>query len=187
MDEYQVSEMDLTVLAEDDYDSAYFDIGTKNTVAPVAVLSVACADLNDCQVRYARINGKLNMKFSGMKADSICAVELMKYLYWEMYRQAERFAVGRADRHAYRAGFAKGIRLQVDEVLRERRSLKISNGTALVACKQKLVTEHFGKVKYGSRKAEMKGSNFAYSSGFRKGTTTSLNRQVSKSQPANIA
>jgi hypothetical protein len=180
MDEYQVSEMDLTTVEGDDFGNTDVAMGTKNASTFHGRLAVAVANLNDVQCRYVRnrVTGKLDLRFEGMLVDTVCATELFRYLTREAYKQAERKEQGRADRHAYRLGFASGVASQVKEILKQRNTIKTSTGTALVAGKLALVKQHFAPVKYGHSASSFSGDRSSYQSGVRAGQNAGLNRQV---------
>ena len=187
MDDYQVSEMDLTSTKESDLGESIYETGITCVNKPLSILSVAVGKFNDCQVRYERIGRFLNIRFEGMLVDGVCAIELMKYLRDEMYRQSERNAKGRGNRHAYRLGFASGVADQVGKAMQEREQIKTSNGTALVACKQQLVRQHFGAVKYSQKQTAYSGSAFAFSQGSAAGQEANLGRQVTGTSQKRIA
>jgi len=188
MDEYQISELDLTTVSASDMGSETLNTKTKQVVMPIDALSVACAKLNDCKARLTRINGFVSYTFEGMLADAVCAGEMLKYLRNEMYRQAEAKAVGRADRHAYRLGFAAGVQEQVKEILKEREQLKTKqSGTSLMVIKQALVEQHFGAAKYRRKSSSFQGDSDAFKQGMRAGKHVNLSRQVSEQPQTRIS
>lgn len=178
MDRYQIEEMDLTSLNQEDFGAEDLSTGFKTNNGPISCMAVAVAKLNDTQVRYERISGVLNLRFEGMLVDCVCAIEMMKYLRDEMYQQAERSASGRSDRYAYRLGFSSGVARQVEEILKDRRELKTSNGTGLMVIKSQLVQQKFGVARYARSKSTFQGSGEAYNSGYQRGKNINLSRQV---------
>jgi hypothetical protein len=180
MDEYQINEMDLTTVEGDDMGANSTAAGGQKASTFHGRLAVSVARLNDVQTRYARnrITGKLDIRFEGLLVDTVCAVELFRYLTHEAYKQAERKEQGRADRHAYRLGFASGVDDQIDEILEERNRLKTATGQSLVVCKMALVKQHFDPVKYRNTRDSYAGGRSSYQSGHRAGQKAGLNRQV---------
>lgn len=183
MDEYQITEMDLTSVQDDEFGAAVFSTGYKWRNTATGYLAIAVAELNDCVVRYVRGGGNVNIQFRGFLADAVTATEMLSYLKREMQRQAEmRVDWGwpntRADRSAFRLGFGEGVGDQVKEIMRERRELKTSNGTELVVVKKQLVTERFGQSATRERETTTRGSSAAYQAGQRAGRNARLNRQT---------
>jgi len=179
MDKFQVSELDLTTVSDSDMAEEGFDTGMKTQSTVVSSLAVAVATLNDCHVVIGTVRGHKVLTFQGMFVDAVCAIELMKYLKDEMYKQAKNNATGRADRSAYRLGFAAGVTNQVRKIMRDRKQLKTEKtGTALVACKQQLVNKHFGATRYKEQRTKFSGSAQSYYQGKEAGMNASLNRQV---------
>ncbi len=180
IDEHQVSELDLSTVSSSNMGSNNYETRMTSTIAPIGTLAVAVAVavaiFNEGIVRYVWRDKHYDVQFSGMLVDTICAVELMKYLRNEMYRQAERFTQGRA----YRLGFANGVTNQVDEAMRKREQIKTSSGAALVACKGQLVEREFGPTEYSDPgPAKFTGSDSFFSKGYQSGQSASLARQVS--------
>ena len=186
MDEYQINEMDLSVVSESDMGGNTYETGMARAMKPISGMAVAVAKFNDCNVTYEKIGRFQNLRFEGMLVDSVCAVELMKYLRGEMYRQAEQQTRGHANRHAFRLGFAGGIVAQVAEAMKEREQIKTSNGTALVVCKKQLVEEKFGVARYSRKRNTYSGERSTFDSGYAAGKATGLNRQVSGSGQARL-
>lgn len=183
MDEYQVSELDLTQVSPNDFGVANTTTGTRTQVMEVGQIAMACAKLNDCIVVGDRnYHGSLYYTFKGLLADSVCAAEMFKWLRDDMYRYAERVVEGRSARRAYRLGFATGIHQQVERILEERNQLKEkTTGTSLVVAKRAIVEQHFGVQQYGSRrsKTNVRGTDVeAYYLGRDRGEQTNLFRQV---------
>jgi hypothetical protein len=191
MDKHQVSDVDLTTLDASDMGDKVTGMKQKTNNLFTSVLSVAVATYNDCQVRYVRKNGYLELKFEGMLVDCVCAYELFKYLRNQAYQQAERYEVGRKDRHAYRVGFSSGVAAQVKEMQKEREQIKMEmgsqSGTSLVVCKQQLVRQHFDPVNYTNSTSSYSGSRNAHGNGFTAGKKAGLNRQVSGSSRKALA
>ena len=185
MDKHQVSEVDLTTMSASDMGHSDLELKQKTNNLFTSVLSVAVATYNDCQVKYVQAGPYLNARFEGMLVDSVCAIELFKYLRDEAYSQAERFHTGRKDRHAYRVGFSSGVASQVREMMKERETINIEAGpqigTSLVVCKMQLVHKHFKPVKYTNSASSYSGSASAQQQGFQAGRKAGLNRQVSGS------
>ena len=139
-------------------------------------LAIAMANLNDCIVRRDRMENRL--KFQGFDADVIVCLLSMEYLVNEMKRQLKASGfTRRGETGSFRVGFADGIARQVDAILAERRTLKTSTGTALVAVKKAAVESEFGIVRYGSRSYSAQ-SGEATEAGYDAGIRTSLNTQV---------
>lgn len=182
MDQYQVSELDLTTTTTEQFGTEEFDTGQATLGKPLSMMAVAVARMNDCQTRaikdYNDIKPSYMLKFEGMLSDAVTATLIFQYLKDEMYHQAERNAVGRADRHAYRLGFASGIAKQVREIMTERDQIKTSTGTALVSCKQQLVKQQFGAARYKTTTSSYSGSTAAFQSGKAAGQRASLSGQV---------
>lgn len=183
MDEYQLTEMDLTKIESSDMGASYQE-GKKTVSSFDGVLAVAVAEFNDCQVKYERnkLTYKLDIRFEGMLVDTVCAVELFRYLKGQAYKQAVRYEEGRKNRHAYRVGFASGVARQVKQFLLERAKLKTAGGTSLIVCKQQLVAQHFKPVKYKSSGTKFSGDRSSFQSGVVAGQKAGLNRQVSGEQ-----
>jgi hypothetical protein len=188
MDDYQISEMDLTTIDGADMGNNDFSRGQKKASTFHGVLGVAVATFNDVQCKYVRnrVTGNLDLRFEGLLVDTVCATELFRYLSQEAYKQAERKEQGRADRHAYRVGFSSGVAAQVEEIMRERQELKTGTGTALVACKMALVHQHFKPIKYGSSSYSFSGDRSSFQSGKRAGRNAGLNRQVGGNQQGRL-
>jgi len=186
MDQYQITEMDLTSLEDDDFGNSNFGLNKKSADRALGIVAVAVAKLNDTVVKYDRDNdGKLEIRFDGFLVDAVCAREMLVYLRTEMYRQSERFSEGKSNRHSYRMGFAAGIVEQVDEIMKEREQLKMANGTALMVVKNQIVAEKFGVGVYKKRKTSYRSSD-DYNSGYERGKRTSLNRQVNSNNAARL-
>lgn len=179
MDEYQVNELDLTSVADDDLGTNSTGSGQRTVNKPLNVMSCAVADLNDVRIDMNRgPGGEILFIFKGFLVDAVCATEMFKYLSVEMYRQAERNAWGRSNRFAYRLGFASGIRAQIDEALKERREIKTAAGTSLMVVKDQLVVAKYGVAKYRNVRTSFQGSHRSYDQGKERGRNTNLDRQV---------
>ena len=178
IDEYDISELDLTTVSETDMGTQFYGTGQKTMNKAHAILAVAVASISDVQVKWSRKNGTAALRFEGLLSDAVSATELHRYLAKVMYRQAERQATGRANRHAFRVGFATGVANQVKEILAERNQLKTSNGKGLVVQKQALIRQHFRPAKYTSKRGNFSGDSSAYHRGVETGKRTGLGRQV---------
>lgn len=180
MDEYQVTEMDLTQVAPKDFGTADASLNTRNQVFEVSVLAMSIAELNDCIIEGDRnLDNTILYRFKGLLADAVCATEMFKWLRDDMYRYAALMAEGRQSRKAYRLGFAKGIQDQVRNIMRERGELKErTHGTSLVLVKAQLVTEHFGEQRCGRTRSATASDSHAYHAGYTKGHETNLSKQV---------
>lgn len=178
MDAHQVAELDLMTIKNHDMGESVFETGLTQTNRPLGIMCVGIAALNDCVAGYIRRGRFIDIEFKGLLADSVCAVEMFKYLKAEMYAQAERHAEGRADRHAFRVGFASGVCQQVREVRKEREEIKTSGGQSLVVVKDALVRKHYGVQKTSTRRQGMSGGRDAYSAGQAAGRRANLGRQV---------
>ena len=189
IDQHQIDEVDLTSVESNDMGVGTYMTGMKTAGKFNGVLSVYVAKYNDCQVKLMRCGetGLLKMVFEGMLVDAVCATEMFKYLRDEGYKQAVKNTTGRANRHAYRMGFASGVGIQVKAFLAERNKLKTSTGTSLVVCKQALVKQHFTPASYSTTKTKFSGSYDSYSRGLERGKDTSLNRQVRGEQRKRLA
>lgn len=195
MDKYQIEEMDLTSVEDDDFGTSTYESDTKTKSSFMATLSIAVARLNDCQVRYKRnpVTRHLDLRFEGLLIDAVCAAEMLKWLRDAAYKQSKR-ENGRADRHSYRMGFVHGVRDQVDDILEERAEIHVqataaeaaagTSGGSLMVIKQQLVKSHFGEAKYKSRSTTYSGSYSAYDSGEAAGREVSLNKQVGVNRKA---
>jgi len=184
MDEYQISEMDLSTVEGSDMGTTDGATGHKTASRFHGQLAVSVATINDCQVKYVRnkITGKLDIRFEGMLVDTVCSAEMFRYLTQQAYQQAERREQGRANRHAYRMGFAAGVNCQVKEIMAERNALKTTAGTALVVCKMAMVKQHFAPVKYRHSNTRFSGDRSSFHSGVVAGKKAGLNRQVNGGQ-----
>lgn len=187
MDQHQVSELELTSSEPNRFESENFKTGNKTTDKFSGICGLAVAKLNDCVVSWKRDgNGYPYLKFDGMLGDAVCAVELYKYLRGVAYRLAEEHVPTwassrvRADRNAYRLGFASGVADKVKEILVERRKLEMSDGRALVVVKNALVSDHFGRQRESSTRARTTGSSVARNAGYQAGYNAGLNRQVNR-------
>ena len=188
MDEYQISEIDLSTVADSDFGPSIFDLGTRNAVSAAGTLAIAVAELNDCQVCYERTGkGTMGLRFEGFLSDTVCCVELYRWLRDEMYRQAEQYTTGRGPRNSYRTGFAAGVLRQAREIVAERtRDVQASNGQALVVAKSALVRQHYGAVKYGRASRNTYDSR-AHDAGYSAGKSANLSRQVNGATARRIA
>jgi len=187
IDQYQISEMDLTTVEDSDFGQASYGMGAKSTNKPLGMLAVAVAELNDCNAIWTtQDNGTKAVQFSGMLVDAVSATEMLKYLQQVMYKLAVKAAEGRSDRHAYRLGFAVGVQQQVREILKERAEIKTDTGQALVVVKQQLVEQHFGARKWKQRRNNYSGDAGAYHRGEAAGRKVSLNRQVRGTQQGRL-
>ena len=188
MDKYQLTEMDLTKVEANDMGTSSAG-GNKTATTFEGTLAVPVANFNDCQVKYERnrITGKLDLRFEGMLVDTVCAVELFKYLRDQAFKQAVKYEQGRRDRHAYRVGFASGVAQQVREFLKEREQLKTSSGTSLVVCKQQLVEKHFQAASYEKRGSSFSGGRSSFNNGYQDGKNAGLNRQVNGAQQGRLS
>lgn len=189
IDEYQLSELDLTTVDANAFSSETYNTGQKTLNRALSIMAVAVAKYNDCQTEATSLGGAINIRFKGMLVDAVCATEMFKYLRDEMYRQAERNAEGRANRTAYRLGFASGITAQVRESMRQRVHLKTSTGTNLVSCKNQLVVGHFGETRYKRDKVRFSsnGAQSFFNQGKERGQNTNLSRQVTGNPQKAIA
>ena len=183
LDEYQISEMDLSTVQAGDMGVTVAG-GNKTATTFEATLAVSVAKYNDCQVRYERnrITGKLDLRFEGLLVDTVCSVELFRYLKDQAFKQAVKYERGRKNRHAYRVGLSSGVARQVKEFMRERDQLKTTSGTSLVVCKQALVKKHFKAARYHSGTSYFSGSQSSREAGYQSGLNAGLNRQVSGGQ-----
>ena len=189
MDEYQVSELDLTSIDVNEFGKACYDGGFKWRNTAMGWLALAIGRLNDCVVDYERdfSTDHLNLRFKGFLADAVSATEMLSYLHTEMDNQA-KIAVPngmprtRADRNAFRLGFASGVKSQVDELMRERNKIQTSNGTDLVIVKNQMVAQKFGMQKTSNGRTNMSGSGTAYQQGVAAGRSANLGHQVSESK-----
>ena len=186
IDEYQISEFDLH--AEKAFDFVEREYKTnRNYHTNLGIMSVAIANLNDCQAILKKDNGNAYYVFQGMLVDAVTCVEMMMYLRAELYFQ-ELEIKGRANKEAYRRGFVSGIAAQVKEILKDREKQTIkSTGQSLVVVKTELVRNHFGAVKYSRSKSKYGNSNNAYSQGYDSGKNTNLSRQISDNFAAKIS
>jgi len=180
MDKHQVSELDLTQVKSNDFSETKMGTGQKTINRVESILSLAVAKLNDCHVIYGGSRRtEITLVFKGMFSDSVCATILFEYLRDEGKRLAVKNEMGRADRFAYRLGFAAGVAEQIDEILEERSKLITSDSTALVACKQAMVESHYGVQEYKSTTATFSGNYGAFQSGEKAGKNANLSRHVS--------
>lgn len=173
MDKYQVEELDLSSLEVSDFGEAIYDSGMKSRLKTISIMCVALAKFNDCQAVYSGSN----ILFRGLKEDSDCAVEMAKFLVKVMYSTCKRIGLTGKDGTAYRLGFTTGICEQVKTILVDRADTKMSDGKSLIICKNQLVAQHFGTVKYANTRQKVTGSNDAYSWGKAAGRSVNLNNQ----------
>jgi hypothetical protein len=183
IDKWQLSGDDIASVETSDMGTTDHITKSKRTSSFDGILAVAVANFNDAQVKYQRNStGHFMLVFEGFTVDTVCAALMFNYLRDEAYKQAVKFETGRADRHAYRMGFAAGVADQVKALMRARRNLKTTTGTALVVTKRAAVLEYFSPVSYRVRRnAKMSGSGHAYSGGKAAGQRQGLDRQVSGS------
>jgi len=188
MDEYQLSELDLTAVESSDMGANYCE-GNKTATTFDSTLAVAVAKINDVQAKYERnkITKKLDIRFEGMLVDTVCAVELFRYLKEQAYRQAEAHEQGRANRHAYRIGFSSGVAAQVNEIMAAREQLKTTSGTSLVVCKQQLIAQHFKPARYSKKAAAYRGNRSSREAGYAAGRRAGVSRQVTGHAQKRIA
>ena len=181
MDAHQVSELDLSTVTDDQFGEEVFRTGQKTYNHAIGSLALAMARLNDCvAIGVNAEGGGKGVRFSGLLADVSTAILMLSWLRREMYRQAELHVEGRANRAAFRKGFASGVQQQVKDILAEReRDVRMSDGRSLVVAKQALVKQRFGAQRVRTRSATMSGDRSAYDRGRQVGQRTNLSRQVS--------
>ena len=193
MDQHQVTELDLTSLDADQFESLEYTTGNKGTDKFTGLVALAVASLNDCIVMWRSGNGYKYVQFDGLLGDAVCSVELMQYLRGEAYRQAERnvtennsFRV-RADRGAYRVGFAKGVVAKVKELVAERRKVELSDGRSLVIVKGALVKQKFGVQRVKETTTRVAGSREAANAGYSAGYKANVGRVVTGTKQARLS
>ena len=185
MDKFQISEIDLTTTTSDDFGEVHESFG-KTMIGWVGSLALHVARINDTRVVWSQHpdTGQRTVRFSGFLTDAVCSAEMMKYLHKTAMRLGAAVPGNRAEKNAYRAGFAKGVGEQVSEILREREQIKTSTGTALVVVKSQLVSQRFGVQKSRRSSRSGSGSAHSYSKGVEAGRSVNLNRQVGSSAGA---
>lgn len=174
MDKYQINELDLNSLEVSDFGESVYDPGMKSRLKTISIMSVAVAKFNDCQASYYGSN----IMFKGLREDSDCAVEMVKFLVSVMYTSCKRIGLKGKDGTAYRTGFVTGVCTQIREMLIDRNETKMSDGKSLVLCKNQLVTQHFGAVRYTNTRTKVAaGSDDAYNWGKAAGGSVNLSNQ----------
>ena len=174
MDKHQIEEVDLEALDTSDFSEEIYKSGMKSRLKPLSIMGVAVAKFNDCQAHYSGSN----ILFKGLKEDSTMSVDMLSYLIKTMYSSCKLIGLKGKDGTSYRLGFADGIARQVKELLKERENLKLSNGKSLMVCKNQLVTQEFGGVKYKQGKSSYTNGD-AYSWGKAAGKSVNLSKQRS--------
>jgi len=180
MDKYQVTELDLTSLDAVDFTTEEFATGRKRADALLNTLAIAASNLNDCvlELRADPVSKYQRYVFKGLLSDSVCAVEMYKYLVEVMERLTKENASGRAGKAAYRYGVVMGIRVKVNEILEERKDIMTSDNKSLVLHKMAMVEDHFGEGNYGTSAKRKVSDREAYAKGFRDGHAVNMSRQV---------
>ena len=178
IDRHQLSEMELTQTEVNEFGEEFVTFGHKTIVRWVSMLSLQVARLNDTRSVWIEIDNKKTVRFQGYLVDAVCSVEMMKYLQDVCMRQSKVHVQGRSPRNNFRLGFALGIRDQVDEIMKERNQLNVSDGKSLVVVKDQLVTQEFGEQRVRRLSGNV-GDNHACNTGREVGRSISLNRQVS--------
>ncbi len=187
MDMHQVDELDLTAVEADDFGESAYSTGATTCSAVISTLGLTVGKLNDCVATWGSVGRVKHIIFKGLLADSVCASEMLKYLRDEMYKQAERNETGRANRHAYRLGFANGVSKQVAAIMADRHDIKTSTGTGLVVAKKQLVEAHYGRQRTQTTRPGYRGDRSAFLAGRQAGESASLNRQVNGQQQGRLA
>jgi len=184
MDKYQVTEMDISTLTTDGFSEDFLGNPTKRMPKYLNFLVVQVAKLNDCKAVYRQTLSGKDILFQGLKGDTICCIEMMKYLMNEMNRQAKNIK-GRKEKNQFKKGFSIAVMNKIKEILTERDKIKTSNGKGLVVLKMALVNKHFGKPNY-KKSAFTYTDSYAYEQGYNAGSKTSLNRQVNENNQKRI-
>lgn len=148
------------------------------------VLAVGVAVANDVQA--IRTRGKV--QFQGFEADVIGAQLMFGYLIEAMERHLKQAShlSGRADKGAFRQGFAGDMSQRLhalkeqrkQESRREAQAAGNSTGSALIVVKDKLVSQKYGSPRY-ARRSTTHSSRSGYSAGVNASQRTGLNTQVS--------
>ena len=106
------------------------------------------------------------------------------YLKDTNIRLAKQYS-NRADKNAFKYGFAIGVQAKVQEILRERSDLKMQDGKSLVVVKKALVEQKFGKQQKQRCNFAGSGSMYARDDGVRAGMKQNFNRPVANN--SNVA
>jgi len=173
MDKHQVEEFDLEQAIPSDFGDEVYESGMKTRLKPLSVLGVAIAKYNDCQATYSGAN----ILFKGFKADTVIAVDMMKYIVKVMYSLSKEMKLTRAKGNGFRQGFASGVAEQVTYLLEERGKITLATGTSLVICKKQLVAQEFGTARYTTSSATCKDIS-AFETGRSIGKNINLAKQT---------
>ena len=125
-------DMDDAAIGEDQ-----FDINSSRWRVEIAW---GIAELYGCKAIRSRRAGKMFMRVIGQATDRAVAMNVTRWLWDSIDREARRYAGDRSDRHAFRVGAAVSIRRNAHSLQRERKqaadaarqTMPGSTGNALV-------------------------------------------------------
>ena len=184
MKKYGITEADLTT-SEFGTGSAY-TAKTMEKWKKFLSLGIAAFTNTICVIERAGDYDDLRqIKYSGFDADVLNAVLLSEYLEETLDRCVKAYKketknTGKAASTSFKNGFALALQERMMEMAEEVKELPedvMSDGTSLVVCKMKLVTEEFGKQKIRRQSGGTSDSS-ARNAGERAGRNVNLNRQI---------
>ena len=178
MDKHQVSEMDIS-MTPSQFGEDYAEFGNKTAIKWLGKMALGVARLNDTRCIWEYRNGQKAIRFQGYLEDVSVSVLMMVYLRDTAMRLGQQ-ETGRTARTDFRMGFAVGVCQQIDEMLKERQEVRLSDGRALVVVKSAAVSAEFGDQR--TRRANGSRQSGSFFSGIEAGRKVSLNRQVSGSK-----
>lgn len=184
MDKHQLSKEDIQESELSQFLETKADSVTRQRKTWMLYLASAVGQLNDC-TSVVTSRPEVEYRFQGFTSDAVVAKLTMDYLVQECERQVNLSdAVGASERNFFRLGFATEINTRIMEIKREReKDMVTETGTELIPMKQKMIEQHFGKLKTFSRshrQPSMQESG-AYMKGVNAGRSANLDKQVSGS------
>ena len=152
-------------------------------------LAVACAEYNDCQVKFGYTgNDRKCLKFQGYETDVAVCLHMYTYLCEAVLRLCKTYMKEQGyTRYNARVGdtfkkaAASTICARLREALAERQEEFKSNGTDLIVIKKQQVGAHFGEAKYSTSRDRGHADSEAEAArraGRKAGSNVSLSAQV---------
>ena len=161
MDKHQVTLSDIENISDDSFGSSYFETDASKQKKWVTSLAINVAKLNDC---IASINSRSNRRapvtyvFKGFAEDAKICDFMLIYLVDTCNRlynrdKAKLGLSGMSDKNDYLHGLVSGLSIKMEEMIRERREERASDGRSLVLVKKAMVEQEFGEAKYKTGRA----------------------------------
>ena len=181
-------------------ESAWTDMKWTAGKAPtwVASLIIAVAEAHDCFIVWRRAKTtdswvakpQSNLTFVGTEMDAAVAKEVFVYLYRTVNRLTDEWAKdayipagkARTYKNSYRSGMAHRLNERLKEMTAEKDKEfeeAAKTGTSLVVVKKDAIADYLGHAtEYSTKKSSARVAGDAYSSGYTKGGSVSMNKQL---------